>query len=444
MNRDDFIRELLAAAREAGIEAAEVYLQDQSSMRVLVREGAIDEYTVASSGGLSLRGLIDDKMGSAYSEALDRDAVVMLIRGVLESAVLINDKDPQTIFAGSPAYRTVDAGGNLGEAADRIDLAMALDRLGRAADPRIADLSAALLQTQRSYVRIVNSSGLDLSHGAAHATAYIGTIARQGDRTVTGGAVWVRANLNALDAGAIAREAADDATAQLDAAPVESGVYQIIVRHTAMEDLLGAFLGVFSAEAAQKGLSRLDGREGESTCAPCVTLIDDPLLAGGLYSRGFDAEGVATFAKPLIEGGTLKTLLHNLKTAAKAGVQSTGNAARAGYAGPVQVAPSNLLLMPGQRDLHGLEAAMGDGLVITEVEGLHSGTNPVSGDFSLLCRGYLVSGGRRGRAVEQVTVAGNIYTLLESVREIGADARPQTGHLVCPSAWVGALSIAGR
>lgn len=441
---EQFIRELLAAAQESGIPEAEVYYHQSDSMRAFVNKGEIDNYTVSMSGGLSLRGLIDGKMGTAYTEALDKDALVMLIRGVLESATLVNDKDEQFIFPGSPSYASVDTLGDRGTPQQRIDLTLALDKVGRSVDPRVQDLGFTFVETEHETVRIVNTHGLSLQHEADLCVAYVSAIAREGERVATGEAMEALPNLSALNPEAVARRAVQDAVFQLDASSIPSGEMPVIFQHSAMADLFGAFLGVFSADAAQKGLSLLAGREGQTIAAPCVTLTDDPLLAGGLYTRAFDAEGVATFPKNIVEGGTLITMLHNLKTAKKAGVSTTANAARGGYAGPVGIAPTNFTLLPGAMDLEGLTANMQQGLVITGVEGLHAGTNAVSGDFSLLAHGYTVKDGKPGQAVEQVTVAGNFYQLLQDIVAIGNDIPPQTGRLRCPSVWVRSLSIAGQ
>lgn len=444
MTQAEFIRELMAAAAESGIMDAEVYLHQEESMRALVNMGEIEEYAIHSAGGLSLRGLVDGKMGMAYTEAMDRDAIVMLIRGVLESGTLISDTDEEFIYEGSDAYETVDSLGEKGTTEAQRAFALALDAHGRSIDPRVTQLGFTFLQTERETVRIVNSHGLDLSHAADICVGYVSAIAREGERVASDGAMAAAASLADLSAEAIAREAVEETVFQLDASPCDSGVMPVIIRNGAMADLLGAFVGMFSAEAAQKGTSLLAGKEGEVIAAPCVTLTDDPLLPGGFFSRGFDAEGVATYTKNVVENGVLKTLLHNLKSAKKAGVRSTGNAARGGYAGPVGIAPSNFFFQPGDKDLAALEAEMGDGLVITGMEGLHAGTNAVSGDFSLLSRGYLVRGGKRVQAVEQVTAAGNIYQLLKDIVAVGNDMRVELGHVRSPSVWVREISIAGK
>ena len=158
----------------------------------------------------------------------------------------------------------------------------------------------------------------------------------------------------------------------------------------------------------------------------------------GLASCPFDREGAATKTKHIIENGVLKTLLHNRKTAKKAGCQTTGNAAGAG-----QVAPTNLFFKPGSLTQEELLANLGDGLYLTEVSGLHAGANPISGDFSLLSRGYEIKGGKISRAVEEFTVAGNFYQLLKDITDVGGDLLFETSPIGSPSVLVKSLSVAG-
>ena len=162
-----------------------------------------------------------------------------------------------------------------------------------------------------------------------------------------------------------------------------------------------------------------------------------------MASCAFDDEGVATKAKNVIENGVLTTLLHNLKTAHKQGVATTGNASRS-YASPVGVSPSNFYFVPSEISYDELLTRLGDGLIITEVAGLHAGANAISGDFSLSAKGFRVREGKRAEAIKQITVAGNFYTLLKSVEAVGADLKFGTGSYGSPSLLIESLSIAGK
>ena len=209
---------------------------------------------------------------------------------------------------------------------------------------------------------------------------------------------------------------------------------------------LATFSSVF-LEAVQKGLSLLGGKMGQQIASPLVNITDDPLLSNMGASRPFDGEGVAARTKKVVEQGQLTTFLHNLKTAKKDGIASTGNASRASFKSPVGISPTNFFIESGGTEYVDLVKKLGDGIIIIDVQGLHSGANPVSGDFSLGAYGYLVEKGQIVRAVEQITVAGNFFTLLESVEEIGADLEfgslGQGGHFGSPSLLIRELSIAG-
>ena len=155
----------------------------------------------------------------------------------------------------------------------------------------------------------------------------------------------------------------------------------------------------------------------------------------------FDTEGVLTYNKSIIEKGIFKTALYNLKTANKEGRKSTGN----GFGGSIGV--SNLVVTPGELDLDGLMNKVGNGLIITDVSGLHAGVNPISGDFSLLSEGFLITEGKRGRPVEQITISGNFYDLMMKITDVGNDMiniPGSRGEFFCPSVIIKDISIAGE
>lgn len=447
MTVDSFIRATLDRAQAAGIAAAEIYLSSRDSFRAMCQQGAINNYTVNSTRGLSLRGLYNGKMGYAATEALDEDAVEQLVRGVIESAELTEDTDIQEIYPGDKEYPENNP---YAAALDEVDeqrklqLVLDVDKLSREQDPRIVALAYNMVSTSAGAVRIVNSYGLDLSHKDNMAVAVVEAVAKEGDRVATGTGFKSTRDFDELDAQKLVKEAAEDALFMLKAEPVKSGMYRAIIHAKCMPDLLGTFAGVFSAEAAQKGMSLLAGKEGETIASEAVTLMDDPLLKGGLASCPFDDEGVAAYTKPVIEKGKLTTLLHNLKTARKAGVKTTGNASRPGYAGAVGVSPSNFYFAPGEKTLEELMADMGDGLVITEVSGLHSGANMISGDFSLIAQGYTVKNGKKDAPVDRITVAGNFYQLLKNIRAVGSDLTFPGSPMGSPSVDVGEISVAGK
>ena len=441
MNMNEFTSRVLEAAQAAGISPAEVSAFEEASFSASAREGKLERYEVSDSLNIILRGKSGARIGTASTQALDEESIDLLIRGVRESAELIDTDEQDEIMPPDEKYETVV---NFSEALEdvsaqeKIALAMDIDRRMNGVDARLK-VDDSTVCTSRTTFTLRNTLGLDLTHTNNEIHAYTSVLAQEGEHSATGFHIRWGYGLQDVPAAELVRDCAEEALGNLHAGRMKSGTVPVVIKYSAMADLLTTFCGIFSADNAQQGLSLLAGREGETIASEHVTLVDDPLMPWGMSSRPFDREGAATYTKNVIEGGVLKTLLHNRKTAKKAGVHTTGNAAGSGH-----VSPSNLYIAPGEATLEELLAEMGDGLYLTEVTGLHAGANAVSGDFSLLSRGFEVKDGKIARAVEQFTVAGNFYELLKDIQKVGSDLTFVASPFGCPSVRVGSLSIAGE
>lgn len=449
----EFMQRALEAAQRAGISPAQVSARGSEQFKAGVREGKLEVYEVSDSVSVTLRGkcapcgkeepcgACEGRIGTASTQALDEESLDMLVRGVKESAELIETDEQDEILPPDERYGRVD---NYSEEVERltpqekIALAFEIDERLCAADRRLKADQSVVVTAAETYA-MLNTLGLDLSHRSNLVYAYTGALAREDGDSASGFKLLWGYGADVVKAQDVADGCAEDALSKLHAGRLASGAYAVVIRNGAMADLLTTFCGIFSADNAQQGLSLLAGREGETIASACVTLTDDPLLPWGLGSSPFDREGAATRRKQVIERGVLRTLLHNRKTAKKAGCRTTGNAAGGG-----RVAPSNLFFAPGDASPEALMERMGDGLYLTEVTGLHAGANAVSGDFSLLSRGFEVKGGKAVRPVEQFTVAGNFYQLLKDIEAVGGDLLFEGSPVGSPSVLVRRLSVAGE
>ncbi len=447
MELNEFIKRLFELAKENGMDASEAYILENERFQAVANEGEILRYTANTTRGLGFRAMKDGKVGCAFTEAFDEDAARQLVRGAMDSLMLCEDNSRQFFYQGTeadPVLNLMNPALEQVPSADKLKLALDLEKYALAADKRIVKSDANTVTTGKVRVRLVNSYGLDKSYEDCYCGAYLEPIAKDGEQTTTGFELKYCRDFAAIDAKALAEAAVAQAVGQLGAEPIASCKTPVIIHNLAITDLLEAFSGVFSADSAQRGLSLLKGKLGETIAAPCVTLVDDPLLPDGLASRPFDAEGVPSGKHVVVENGVFKTFLHNLKTAYKDGVASTGNAGRAGYSPSVHIAPTNFFIQPGDKSLDELKTEMGTGLLLTEVSGLHAGLNAVSGDFSLLSKGFWVENGQVVRPVEQITVAGNFFTMLKDILAVGSDLRFPSGGVGCPSLYVRELSVAGK
>ena len=409
----EYAHRLMTIAMDRGCDGAEVCVNESDEFSVGVLEDEVDDYTVSSSFGLGIRVQKDGRNGYAYTEAMDDPEG--FVEEAIDNAETVKSEDIHP----------------MAEPAEYPEIQKKTDAL--------KDMD----ESEKIELCIYNTLGLRAERSDRVSCCYVEPVLEDKGQMRDGFAF--RADGEALDIAGCAREAVDEAIAAMDPAPVAPGRYDIILRNDAMASILGAFAGMFSADAAQKGLSPLAGREGEDMAAECVTLMDDPLYP--INPSPFDDEGTPSVAKAVIKDGKLETLLHNLKTAKKAGVSSTSNGGRSSAGSPVGVRITNFYIAPKEGTLGQLISELGDGLLITDFSGLHAGVNPVSGKFSVLCKGRLIKDGRDVRAVNEITLSGDFTELLRSIVRVGGDLRfsmPGGSCVGSPSVMVRGAMISGR
>jgi PmbA protein len=201
--------------------------------------------------------------------------------------------------------------------------------------------------------------------------------------------------------------------------------------------------GALSAEAVQRGRSLFVGRDGEDVAASNITLVDDPTDPESFGAASHDAEGVPTQRYELIGAGRLRGFLHNTYTARKGGTSTTASAVRGGFKSPPGVGARALYLRPGSLSPEAILASVPEALYVQGVSGLHSGTNPVSGDFSVGAEGLMVRGGEFAEPVREITIASTLQRMLLDVVHVGADLEWLPGGAAGMTVLIGDMSIAG-
>ncbi len=447
MEYRDLLEKLLRESKDK-MDDAETFLIKSKETEINIYEGEISKYSIAESGGLSLRGLSQGKMGYSYTEKIDETSIDMLISDVLENGKYIDD-DPEIIFEGSDSYEDMD---NYSqelkkiEVEDKVNFLMNLEKTALDLDERVFAVDGCSYQEFEQERYILNTKGVDLQDKFNGAVVYISVVVKDGEDTKTGLSYKIFNDFSVLDYKEMAKEAVDNAVAMLGAKSIKSDNYPIIFENKTFANLISAFSPIFSADNVQKGLSLLKGKIGEEIASPNLTLVDDPFLKGGFGSRNFDDEGTKTTFKKLIDNGRLESYLYNWKTGKKDDVNSTGNASRS-YKGSISISPTNLYIVKGDMSRRELVNFVDHGLYIDNLEGLHSGLNPVSGDFSLSASGFEIKYGEITRPVNQITIAGNLFELFKNIEAIGNDLEfgiPYSGFIGSPSIFVKSLSVSGE
>lgn len=440
--------EIFNAGKKAGMGDMEVYYSEGESFEVKISKGEIDGYKVAQSKGLGFRGFVNGKLGYSYTEKTASDSIGDLVRGAVGNAVINDGADPEFIFGGADKYTEVqnmNPGLEAVTEKEKIDFALEMEKKALGSDPRIKASQYCVMGTGSGREFLENTKGLSLSDGGNRAYAFIMVLAEK-DGNYSSGFDFITGNdFSVFDNGKLSRNAARMALDFLDASPVKSGEYEILLDSLVSADLLASISSIFSARAVQKNLSLLKGKLGLKVASDKVTIVDDPFYKGGSGTSSFDGEGVATKYKEIIGGGELKTYLHNLRSAKKDGVGTTGNASRGSYKSTIGISASNLYFKPGSASIDDLTGEMKNGIHIVDLDGMHSGFNPVSGDFSLPAKGYLIENGKRKKAVNQITLSGNYYELLNNIKAVGKDLKfSMGGSTGSPSVLAGKLSVAGE
>lgn len=442
-----FVKELFSKAQEEGFSEYEVYYVDRESLSISVYKEEVEKYNLNNSAGLSFRGKFGDRIGYSYTEILDEDAIEMLVKKAKENVLAIENNDIQFIYEGDKEYKEISTYHEELEdiPADKlINIAISMEKEAKKYCNKVESFSGCSVSYSSGKYGIINSKGLNLSNKSNLLTAYVVPIVKDLDKMYDGCGYVVAKSLNDFKPDKIAKMGVDEALSKIGGTSIASGNYKVIINNEAMVSLLSTFAGIFSGDAVQKGLSLLKDKEGEIIAADIVNLVDDPHLEDGLASVSFDDEGVATLKTYLIKNGKLNSLLHNLKTANKAGVKSTGNGFKSSYASPISVSPTNFYIEPGINSLEEMTKKINKGLIITDFAGLHSGANSITGDFSLAAKGFYIEDGIKTHPVEQITVAGNFFTLLNNIEEIGSDLKFPMSSVGSPSIVIKELSIAGE
>jgi PmbA protein len=231
----------------------------------------------------------------------------------------------------------------------------------------------------------------------------------------------VARDLGDLDLEKVASEAVERAVRHLGATKPKSRRTTLVLDPYVTAQFLRVLSGPLNGESVLKGRSFFAERLGEEVAAPIVTLVDDPTDARAYTASEVDGEGLATRRTTLIDGGTLHSFVDNSYTGRRRGTASTGNATRGGFKGTPGCGCLALQLLPGTRSQAELVASVDDGILIDSVSGLHSGVNPVSGDFSTGATGLAISGGSLGGPLREFTIASTLQRMLQDLVEIGGD-----------------------
>jgi len=436
------------AALAAGAADAEGYASEEAGREVQVHGGDIESLTAATQRGLGVRAWLGGRVGYAYGTDGSERGISAIGARAAEAARTADEDEfagPPRPAAAAPLEGLLDPSLAEWSIASVAELALSVEQAGLAFDPRIAAVETAVYADSAERVAIASSIGVSCEFESSSAYAYLQALAEDDGGRETGLGFGLARGPGGLDAATIGAEGAERAAAMIGASKPSSRSCPVILDPTVAASFAGLIGSTLAADAVQRGRSPFAERVGEKIASEAFLLHDDGLDLGGPASSPFDGEGVPHCRTALIEQGMLKSYLHSTYTARRAGTASTGNAGRAGYRSQPSVSTSNLILAAGPLSREQLLDEAGEGVYVTDVAGLHSGVNPVSGVFSVGASGRAIRGGELAEPLREFTIAGDLVSMLHSVSAAGADSRwvPFGGSVYTPSLLIGEITISG-
>jgi PmbA protein len=417
MTISDQANQVIDLVKAAGA-SGDLIIDQGESLSLKASDGELEEYKVSSSQIFGLRVIKDGKVGTAYSEAADSDALSSLVEQALTNASFTAIEVHERILSNEVTLKTDDLVLCPAEEVsidEKVNFALKMES-DLAAKDKVKNVPYNGVQDNTTQRHIFSSAGLNAYSKSRMCAAYAYALIEQGDKNAMEGIGQAARLFTALDANDIVEKAYTHTLNILDGSPVPSGHYDVIFDEEVQASLFGVFTLMFSGKSAKDGVNPMREKLGDSIADTRLNITDQPLSTEGFGYQLFDAEGTATQSTPLIVNGTLNTLIHNSATASFFDMQTTGHAAR-GPKSTMGVRLHQLEIAAGRDSQTDLFS--GKYLMLTDLTGMHSGANAISGDFSFGASGFLYEDGQLRQPVRGVTVAANFYDMLNKIALIG-------------------------
>jgi PmbA protein len=438
--------ELCAAAVEAaeGDEQVEAFGEERSTTSVEAHRGAVEGLTFAESRGVGVRVIAEGRLGFAYAADPSADEVRETVLRARDNARAAS-ADPFNALPAAEPIEPLD--GLFSESlaamttAQKVPIALEMERAATSTDPRVRKTEAIRYGDAVGRVAIASTEGVRAEFRGTGCWCVAVTLAEKDGETQTGFSYRIARSVEDLGQDLVVREAVDRAARMLGAGKPGTARVPVVLDPVAASSFVGMLADGLSAESVQKQRSLFGPLVGRQVASDVFTLADDGRLLDGPGAAPFDGEGVPTGRTELLTGGVLNGFVHNAYTARRGNTRSTGNAIR-GYRSTPGVGTTNLFVQPGTRSLEDLLRDAEGGVLVQDVTGVHSGANPISGEFSVGATGLRISGGALGEPLREMTIASTVPEMLRGVVGLGSELR-WFSSVGVPPILIGEMTLAG-
>ncbi len=447
MDRTGLAQEVVKLAAQAGATASEVLIREGTEFSTTVRMRAVDKLHQANFHRLGVRVLCGHRaailatsdLSSASLRQIVRDATDMArasgedpIAGIADSAQHEEHPPPLAISFASASRMTAEA---------RMDLARRCEEAALNYDPRISNSEGASFEDSLVDTSFGNSNGFFASYSRSSCALAVSPLAEQDGLKQRDHWLSAHPDISVLQPPEeLGAEAARRTLRRLGARKVPTCEAPVVFDPLAAASVMKHLADAVSGTILLRKASFLTGRMGTQVASPLVTIHDDALRPGGLGSRPFDAEGVASRCTTVINQGVLESYLLDSYSARKLNLRTTGNSNREPHGSP-SAGPTNFYLAAGNTTPDQIIRGVKTGLYVTELIGF--GVNVVSGDFSQGAAGLWIENGELAFPVEEITIAGNLKDMLTRIEAVGNDLLAM-GEIFAPTVLIGRMVVSGN
>ena len=440
--------DLAAAVVDRGRDNEEIEVACSYGRSTSIRAygGEVESLTTAENHAIGVRVLVDGREGFASAGTLDEDVVAAMLDEARDNARLA-EADPHVGIAKPDGVEAVEIdlwrdGVGATPNRDKIEIALELERRVQGADPRITGVRVAGYGDSAGSFALASTSGIRAATRATSASASVQALARDGERTQTGYAWDGGREPSELDLDQVVERAVSHSVDLLGSTQPKTATVDLVLDPHLAATVLGLIAGTLTGDRVLKGRSPFVDRVGEQVASPLLTFLDDPTDPRSLGADSHDGEGLACRPVSLVTDGVLDGFLHDSYTGRSAGQGSTGSAIR-GTRGLPSPGLHALTVRPGSGTLEELIGEVDHGLLVFSLAGLHSGVNPVSGDFSVGVEGRMIRNGQLAEPVNECTIASTLQRLLLDVRAVGGEVSHLPSGVSTPPVVIGGVSLSG-
>lgn len=434
----------LALAKEKGIEEAQIQISKSKNLSFSLFRGEIDSYSVNDEINVLACGVIGGKLGTCSTEKIGSDTAEFLIDGI-QKAIAFNERDTvSSLFKGSEKYHKKNVfNKELGliPVEKKIALLHEIEDKLKAYDERIVEVAYLSYSESEGSSTFDNSYGLKLSQKSNYFVIGTQITVRDGEGVKSAYKLGFGTDLSTFKVDEYIAGLAKEGLEKIGAEPCLSGKYPTVLSNECFAPFVSALVGSANSESIQKQSSFLIGKLDQKIAASRINIVEDP-LAKNIFFSYFDDEGVAKYKKDIVKGGVLKTYLYNRDTAAKDGVTTTGNGSWAG--GKMGIGYGNIFVKPSKKSFDEMISPIKEGVYITDLQGLGTGMNSQSGDFSCQAQGFMIRDGKIAEPLTLITISGNVLKMFGDVKDLDNNSKLTLSRITLPDVYIKSMSIGGK